>query len=63
MEVSPCFLSYLRALLTFRAHSVIGFTLILLFVPETKALSLEELDQGMSPNTSAALFWTDEIVL
>lgn len=26
--------------------SVIGFFLILLFLPETKALSLEELDQG-----------------
>ena len=27
--------------------NVLGFILILLFVPETKALSLEELDQGM----------------
>lgn len=26
--------------------SIIGWVLILLFVPETKALSLEELDQG-----------------
>jgi hypothetical protein len=26
--------------------SVIGFMLILLFVPETKSLTLEELDQG-----------------
>lgn len=26
--------------------NVIGFCLILLFVPETKSLSLEELDQG-----------------
>lgn len=27
--------------------NVIGFVLILLFVPETKSLSLEELDQGL----------------
>ena len=31
----------------YAAWNVIGFVLILLFVPETKALSLEELDQGM----------------
>ena len=30
----------------FAGWNVIGFVLILLFVPETKALSLEELDQG-----------------
>lgn len=30
----------------YAAWNVVGFILILLFVPETKALSLEELDQG-----------------
>ncbi|OCH83653.1 general substrate transporter, partial [Obba rivulosa] len=33
----------------YAAWNVAGFVLILLFVPETKALSLEELDQGTSP--------------
>ena len=32
----------------YAAWNLIGFVLILLFVPETKALSLEELDQGAS---------------
>jgi hypothetical protein len=30
----------------YAAWNIVGFILILLFVPETKALSLEELDQG-----------------
>ena len=30
----------------YAAWNVVGFFLVLLFVPETKALSLEELDQG-----------------
>jgi hypothetical protein len=33
--------------------NIIGFFAILLFVPETKALSLEELDQGKYPPTAA----------
>lgn len=31
----------------YAAWNAVGFVIILLFVPETKALSLEELDQGM----------------
>jgi hypothetical protein len=30
--------------------SIAGFIAVLLFVPETKALSLEELDQGLFPD-------------
>jgi hypothetical protein len=30
----------------YAAWNIVGFIAILLFVPETKALSLEELDQG-----------------
>lgn len=39
--------------------NVIGFVLILLFVPETKALSLEELDQGPSFCISHRLLFAD----
>ncbi len=35
----------------YAAWNVVGFVLILLFVPETKALSLEELDQVFSVPT------------
>ena len=35
----------------YAAWNVVGFILILLFVPETKALSLEELDQVFSVPT------------
>ncbi|KAK7685296.1 hypothetical protein QCA50_011659 [Cerrena zonata] len=35
----------------YAAWNIVGFTLILLFVPETKALSLEELDQVFSVPT------------
>ncbi|CCO35706.1 Inositol transporter 4 AltName: Full=Myo-inositol-proton symporter INT4 [Rhizoctonia solani AG-1 IB] len=34
----------------YAAWNAIGWVLILLFVPETKALSLEELDQGRLPD-------------
>ena len=35
--------------------NVIGFILALLYVPETKALSLEELDQGLLKMLSVSL--------
>jgi len=35
--------------------SVVGFFAVLLFVPETKALSLEELDQGLWKKLTLAL--------
>jgi len=35
--------------------SVVGFFAVLLFVPETKALSLEELDQGLWEKLTLAL--------
>lgn len=41
----------------YAAWNVVGFILVLLYVPETKALSLEELDQGQfiisCPNTAS----------
>lgn len=36
----------------FPTTSAVGFVVILLFVPETKALSLEELDAGMCTRLS-----------
>lgn len=45
MEVRISVLSFFTLPLTL-ALSIVGFFAALLFVPETKALSLEELDQG-----------------
>lgn len=44
----------------YAAWNVIGFFLILFFVPETKALSLEELDQG-SDASRYSTYFTDLI--
>jgi hypothetical protein len=41
----------------YAAWNIVGFFAILLFVPETKALSLEELDQGKQPPVDGNVFY------